>query len=108
MMRIAAALRRLDPGVEDAAAALLSIDDATGDVAVSTSDTGEEDIPGGSTLMEMPIFTPPGQGAKDTGKQAPGAEKATEQKPDAKKPAAGAAQDAAKTILDKMRQGKRK
>ena len=58
-------------------------------------------IPGGSTIMEMPVFVPPGEPA------------AKEQKPEVKKEApkknaTGAAQDAAKAILLKMKQGKRK
>jgi len=90
---------------EDAAAALLSIDDATGDVSVSNAEMAEDHIPGGSTVMDMPAFVP------GDGEPKPAAE---EKKPDDKKGsgkakhATGAAQDAAKAILEKMRQGKRK
>jgi pSer/pThr/pTyr-binding forkhead associated (FHA) protein len=92
---------------EDAAAALLSMDEATGDVSVSSSETSEDhQIPGGTTVMDLPAFVP-----EDAPKE-PEAEK-KEEKPDDKKGKAtnnktGAAQDAAKAILEKMRQGRRK
>jgi pSer/pThr/pTyr-binding forkhead associated (FHA) protein len=85
---------------EDAAAAMLSVDEVSGEVSVSSAATSEDEIPGGSTVMEIPTFVPPEEAAKQ--------EKPAEKKPEAKKPAAGAAQDAAKAILDKLRQGKRK
>lgn len=89
---------------EDAAAALLSIDDETGGVSLGASDTaGADPIPGGSTIMDMPVFLPPEEAAKDA------AAKPDDKKPNTKsKHATGAAQDAAKAILDKIRQGKRK
>ena len=89
---------------EDAAAALLSIDDETGGVSVGASDTaGGDPIPGGSTVMDMPAFVPP----EETPKEA--AAKPDDKKPTSKpKHATGAAQDAAKAILDKLRAGKRK
>lgn len=88
---------------DDAAAALLSFDDETGDVSVAIAETDENAVPGGSTIMEMPAFAPPEEDAK-----------AAESKPEDKKPAAkpkphaAAAQDAARAILDKIRLGKRK
>jgi pSer/pThr/pTyr-binding forkhead associated (FHA) protein len=90
---------------DDAAAALLSVDEGTGEVRVSTTDTAEDHIPGGSTIMDIPSFVPT--------EGEPAAEK-KEEKPEEKKPAAkapaknGAAQDAAKAILEKMRAGRRK
>lgn len=88
---------------EDAAAALLSIDDETGGVSVGLSDTGGADpIPGGSTVMDMPAFVPPEEAAKEA------SAKPDDKKSTAKKHATGAAQDAAKAILDKLRSGKRK
>ncbi|MBI3824249.1 MAG: FHA domain-containing protein [Planctomycetes bacterium] len=92
---------------EDAAAALLSIDDETGSVSVANAETAEDQVPGGSTVMDMPAFAPPEEEGQPTAQQA--AAKAEEKKIAAKsKPATGAAQDAAKAILDKIRQGKRK
>jgi pSer/pThr/pTyr-binding forkhead associated (FHA) protein len=88
---------------DDAAAALLSIDDDN-NVSVTTSETAEDSVPTGSTMMEMPVFTPP----EETSGEAASA-KADDKKPVAKpKPPTGAAQDAAKAILDKLRAGKRK
>ncbi len=88
---------------DDAAAALLALDDGE---LVSEAPRGpaEEGDEGGSTIMEMPIYTPAGEAAKETVAQAA----AEEKKPAAKKPATGAAQNAAQAILEKMRQGKRK
>jgi pSer/pThr/pTyr-binding forkhead associated (FHA) protein len=88
---------------DDAAAALLSIDDGNAEIAATA--TGEDAAAAGSTIMEMPIYTPAGEAAKEAATEAPPAEK----KPDPKKkPASGAAQNAAQAILDKLRQGKRK
>lgn len=94
---------------EDAAAALLSIDDATGDVSVSNAETAEDKVPGGSTVMDMPAFAP-SEEAVAAGVQQPPAKPDDKKTPPAKskQPATGAAQDAAKAILDKLRQGKRK
>ncbi len=92
---------------EDAAAALLSVDEESGGVSVTTAETAEDQVPGGTTVMDMPAFVP-----EDAPKD-PAAEKKSE-KPEEKKPAAkapakgGLAQDAAKAILEKMRQGRRK
>jgi pSer/pThr/pTyr-binding forkhead associated (FHA) protein len=86
---------------DDAAAALLSLDDDEG-VNISTTETAEDKVPGGSTIMDVPAFT-----TVDTSKES--AEKADDKKAQNKaKPATGAAQDAAKAILDKIRAGKRK
>jgi pSer/pThr/pTyr-binding forkhead associated (FHA) protein len=88
---------------EDAAAAMLSVDEENGEVSVTSSATSDSaEIPGGSTIMEMPAFAPPDGAAKAE-------EKPEEKKPDPKKkPATGAAQNAAQAILDKLRAGKRK
>jgi predicted component of type VI protein secretion system len=89
---------------EDAAAALLSVDDEDGGSSATISETAEAEVPGGSTVMDMPAFVPP-EGAAAEKKD----EKPEEKKPAAKAPnKTGAAQDAAKAILDKMRAGRRK
>jgi pSer/pThr/pTyr-binding forkhead associated (FHA) protein len=85
---------------EDAAAALLSIDDASGDISVGTDETAEDKVPSGSTIMDMPNFTPPGEGEKPAAKP--------DEKKGPKKHQQGAAQDAAKAILEKLKQGRRK
>lgn len=83
-----------------AAAAMLAFDD-DGDVSVTTESSGEE-VPGGSTVMDLPAFA-----AKEG--EATSAAKPDDKKSTAnKKHAAGAAQDAAKAILDKLRTGRRK
>jgi pSer/pThr/pTyr-binding forkhead associated (FHA) protein len=85
---------------DDAAAALLSFDDETGAVGVTQA---EGEVPSGSTVMEIPTFGEPGEETKETAAQP------DDKKPSTKaKPATGAAQDAAKAILEKIRQGKRK
>jgi predicted component of type VI protein secretion system len=90
------------------AAALLSVDRVTGAETVSTAETGEEAIPGGTTVLEGPLIPPVEDDTPDTVVQAPSPPNPDDKKPAAKKPAAGAAQDAAKAILEKLRQGKRK
>jgi len=86
---------------EDAAAAMLSVDEETGEVSASAAATSEDEIPGGSTVMEIPAFVRTDEAGKE--------EKPAEKKPEPKKkPATGAAQNAAQAILDKLRQGKRK
>jgi len=91
---------------DDAAAALL-FDDETGDVSVSKSETADDAVPVGSTVMDMPAYPP---GAAPTEEQVAAAKQDEKDKKIAakSKPATGAAQDAAKAILDKLRQGKRK
>ena len=84
-----------------AAAALLSIDeDGQASLSVATSETAQDAIPGGTTIMDMPAIAAP-----DAEQQA--ATKPDDKKSGAKKHAQGAAQDAAKAILDKLRAGKR-
>jgi predicted component of type VI protein secretion system len=86
---------------DDAAAAMLAFGD-DGDVTVTSGDTGEA-VPGGSTVMDMPAF-----GSKE-GEESKAGAKPDDKKSTAKKNhAAGAAQDAAKAILDKLRTGRRK
>lgn len=84
-----------------AAAAFLSVDgEDEGNVSVGTSETAEDSVPGGTTVMDVPAFTP---------KESEPAAKPEEKKPAPKKPApAGDARDAARAILDKLRTGKRK
>jgi pSer/pThr/pTyr-binding forkhead associated (FHA) protein len=93
---------------EDAAAALLSVDDATGDVSVSTTETSEAEVPAGTTVHDLPAFVP--EDAPKDGQPA-----ATDEKKDGKaaedkkkNPKAGAAQDAARALIEKMRAGRRK
>jgi pSer/pThr/pTyr-binding forkhead associated (FHA) protein len=82
---------------EAAAAAMLAFED-DGNVSVGAADTGAE-VPGGSTIMDLPAFAK--EGEQPAGKD--------DKKNTAKKEhAAGAAQNAAKAILDKLRTGKRK
>jgi pSer/pThr/pTyr-binding forkhead associated (FHA) protein len=100
--------RTADLTDDDAAAALLSIDDDN-NVSVSTAGTAEDLVPTGSTMMEMPVYTPPGETPKEPAEGEPAAAKPDDKKPTSKpKPPTGAAQDAAKAILDKLRAGKRK
>jgi pSer/pThr/pTyr-binding forkhead associated (FHA) protein len=90
---------------EDAAAALLSIDDESGDVSMGTKETAEDAALSGSTVMDIPAFVPPG----DSPSEAKSPEAKPEEKKDGpKKHAQGAAQDAARAILEKLKQGKRK
>ena len=82
---------------DDAAALLLSLDDGT---IASPNDAEAVDVPGGSTVMDIPSFT---QGAEaQTGK--PG-EKKKDEKP---KPQHDSAAAAAAALIDKMRKGARK
>jgi hypothetical protein len=75
-------------------------------VNAATIASDEDAAAAGSTIMEIPIYTPAGEAQKEAAAQAPPEE---EKKPDPKKkPATGAAQNAAQAILDKLRQGKRK
>jgi len=79
-----------------AAAALLAFED-DGQVSVTNSDTGAE-VPGGSTVMDMPAFA---------GKEGEQAAKPDDKKSTANKNhATGAAQDAAKAILDAFKKEK--
>jgi predicted component of type VI protein secretion system len=90
---------------DDAAAALLSVDDEGAGASASTTETAEGHVPEGSTVMDMPAFVPTDADAVSEKKE----EKPAEKKPVAKSPAkTGAAQDAAKAILEKMRAGRRK
>jgi pSer/pThr/pTyr-binding forkhead associated (FHA) protein len=100
-----------DMADEDAAAALLSVDEETGNVSVSTSDTAEADVPGGTTVMDMPAFVPTEgmEGGEPKPEEAAGEKK--DAKPEEKKKnqvKAGAAQDAARALIEKMRAGRRK
>lgn len=87
---------------EDAAAALLAVDDAVIDAA----ETGGDERNADSTLMEMPVFTAAGEPIKSA--EGDAAAKPAAPKPTASKKTGGQAQDAAKALIDKLRQGKRK
>jgi pSer/pThr/pTyr-binding forkhead associated (FHA) protein len=82
---------------EDAAAALLSIDE------LGRDETTEDKVPDGSTEMELPAYP---LGEKPGEAEQPAAKPDDKKGP--KKHQQGAAQDAAKAILEKLRQGKRK
>lgn len=82
---------------DDAAAAALLAVEENGNVNITSAETGADAVPGGTTVMDIPAIA----GAE--GEAKPG-----EKKSAGKKHAAGAAQDAAKAILDKLRTGKRK
>jgi pSer/pThr/pTyr-binding forkhead associated (FHA) protein len=87
---------------DDAAAMLLDDDDAQVEAQPGSAET-EGAIPAGTTVMEMPAL----QETNDAHpkQEAPAAAKPA---PAPKKPATGAAQDAAKAILEKMAKGRRK
>jgi predicted component of type VI protein secretion system len=80
---------------DDAAALLLSLEDGT---IAPLTDSGEAEVPGGSTVMDMPSFTPPGEQP---------AAKAEEKKKD-EKPKHDSASSAAAALYDKLRKGVRK
>jgi pSer/pThr/pTyr-binding forkhead associated (FHA) protein len=98
-----------DMSDEDAAAAMLSMDEETGEVTVSSTETSDDhQIPGGSTVMDMPAFVPadaPPEAPKEEAAKKEGKSSEDKKKANA---ATGAAQDAAKNLLEKMRQGRRK
>ena len=84
---------------DDAAAMLLSLDDGT---ITSSTDAEAVDVPGGSTVMDMPSFTPPGG---TDGKTPKPDDKKKDEKP---KPQHDSASSAAAALIDKMRKGVRK
>jgi pSer/pThr/pTyr-binding forkhead associated (FHA) protein len=96
---------------DDAAALLLDLDGDEGIPANPTAETTDE-VPGGTTMMDIPAL----QAATETTPETkPVEQKAAEQKPAEQKPAetkkkhaAGAAQDAAKALLEKLAKGRRK
>jgi len=83
---------------DDAAAMLLGIEDGG---TSATTETSEAEIPGGSTVMDMPAINP----------EAPPTEGEMGIRPAAKKPAEKpkheSAQSAAQALLDKLRKGQR-
>ena len=105
---------------DDAAAALLSVEDADDPDSASAADTAEDQIPGGSTVTDYPVFKPGespapklsemSQPEMALAKSETAVAKPEEAKPAPPKgkPALGAAQDAAKALLDRLRTGKRK
>jgi len=97
---------------DDAAAMLLNIDDEEG---VSISTETDNDVPIGNTLMEIPsAASSPEQNTTGSNPADDSANSGEMKNPDAKaadakkKPVPASAQDAAKAILDKLRQGRRK
>ncbi len=97
---------RADISDDDAAAAMLSFgdDDSDTNTDVTASETSEDEVPGGTTVMDMPAFTPSPEFAPEPGTEP----KKPEEKKLAPKKPAGDARDAAKAIFDKLRAGKRK
>jgi pSer/pThr/pTyr-binding forkhead associated (FHA) protein len=90
---------------EDAAAALLALDEDSGGVTITNSkETADDQIPGGSTVMDMPVFKPGEEGKKEGEEAKPEDKKAANKA----KASSGAAQDAARAILEKLKSGKRK
>jgi len=85
---------------EEAAAMLLGIDETT---SAATTETSEAEIPGGSTVMDMPAVNP---GAPPEVTE--GGVKPPEAKKPAEKPKHESAQSAAQALLDKLRKGTRK
>jgi pSer/pThr/pTyr-binding forkhead associated (FHA) protein len=84
---------------DDAAALLLSLDDGT----ISTPDDAEGvDVPGGSTVMDIPSFT--AQDATEGGKTP----KPDNKKKEEKAKQHDSASSAAAALIDKMRKGVRK
>ncbi len=81
------------PHEDDAAALLLSMEDG-----LLSSDTAESEVPGGSTIMEIPAFSPAGE---------PIEAKKPDEKKQPQKPKHDSAQDAARAILENMRRGSR-
>jgi len=94
--------RSADAMDDDAAAAMLSFDDDLGE----SKGPSLSDVPDGSTVMDMPAFAaPPGEAVA---KQPETANPNDKKKADTKaKHAQGAAQDAAKAILAKLKAGRR-
>ena len=84
---------------EDAAALLLSLDDGT---ISAPTDPEAVDVPGGSTVMDMPSFNNAQGEAGETPKPT---DKKKDEKP---KPAHDSASSAAAALIDKMRKGARK
>jgi pSer/pThr/pTyr-binding forkhead associated (FHA) protein len=80
---------------DDAAALLLSLEDGT---ISPLTDSSEGEVPGGSTVMDMPAFTAPGEQP---------AAKPEEKKKD-EKPKHDSASSAAAALFDKLRKGVRK
>ncbi|MSU79117.1 MAG: FHA domain-containing protein [Gemmataceae bacterium] len=88
--------------------AYLAFADEDGDVSVEPIQANEELVPCGTTAMEIPIFLK--ETLASSALETQTSEKPEEEPKPAAKPAnkTGAAQDAAKTLLDRLRTGKRK
>jgi pSer/pThr/pTyr-binding forkhead associated (FHA) protein len=81
---------------DEAAALLLSLEDGS---IVSVTESSEGEVPGGSTVMDIPAFTGPGAEA---------AAKAEDAKKKDEKPKHDSASSAAAALFDKLRKGSRK
>jgi pSer/pThr/pTyr-binding forkhead associated (FHA) protein len=95
---------------DDAAAMLLSLEEDGVAIPTTTNET-EDAVPSGTTVMDMPAIDgvpdkKPGETGSDVKLPEPTPPAAKKGEP--KKPATGAAQDAARAILEKLRQGRRK
>jgi pSer/pThr/pTyr-binding forkhead associated (FHA) protein len=81
---------------DEAAALLLSLE---GGSIAPASESSEAEVPGGSTVMDIPQFAPPGEDGQ--------AAKPQEKKKD-EKPKHDSASQAAAALIDKMRKGARR
>lgn len=88
---------------DDAAALLLSLDDDSPTGVSTTTDEGE--VPGGSTVMDMPAIAAPGTEAAKTDEEKKDEKTRAAEKA---KAAAASAQLAAQSILDRYRKGQRR
>lgn len=93
---------------DDAAAAYLAFADEDGDADVETANGDGDSVPGGTTAMEIPAFLK--ETTAPSGTDTHAAEKPKEEPKPVTKTVVktGAAQDAAKALLEKLRSGKRK
>jgi len=83
---------------DEAAALLMSLEDGS---IGPPSESSEGEVPGGSTVMDIPAFTPPDEaGAKKDGKP--------DDKKKDEKPKHDSASQAAAALIDKMRKGARR
>jgi len=86
---------------DDAAALLMDLDEEAPTSAPEITGETEDSVPGGTTQMDMPAIQ------EALAKIEP-SKPATAKPEEKKKAATGAAQDAAKAILERLRQGRRK
>jgi pSer/pThr/pTyr-binding forkhead associated (FHA) protein len=94
---------------DPAAALLLALDegDSPNEALVSTTEDADA-VPGGSTIMEMPVVPPAtAEAAAPEPEEEKKADKVEAKKADDKKSASGAAQQAAQAILERYKKGRR-